>query len=57
MGLKGPQKVRWTPAEDEALRKGVAKYGIGKWKLIKQDELFKSTLENRTNVDLKDKWR
>jgi len=47
----------WTPHEAEALRKGVEKYGMGKWQMILRDEVFGPTLKDRSNVDLKDKWR
>ncbi|KAF1783180.1 Myb-like domain [Phytophthora cactorum] len=42
--------------EEEFLRRGVEKYGIGKWKkiLIDGKDVFSS---HRTNVDLKDKWK
>uniref|UniRef100_A0A803QV43 Uncharacterized protein n=1 Tax=Cannabis sativa TaxID=3483 RepID=A0A803QV43_CANSA len=46
---------RWSLLEEDALRDGVKKYGKGNWKLILNTyhELF----EERTEVDLKDKWR
>jgi len=53
----GPPKVRWSEEEEVALREGVQKYGIGKWKSIKTDDAYKEILWNRSNVDLKDKWR
>ncbi|XP_012084181.1 uncharacterized protein LOC105643614 isoform X2 [Jatropha curcas] len=46
---------RWAVEEEDALREGVEKFGIGKWKEIlhfKHDIFVK-----RTEVDLKDKWR
>jgi hypothetical protein len=47
----------WAPHEAEALRKGVDKYGMGKWQMILRDETYGPTLKDRSNVDLKDKWR
>ncbi|XP_078442436.1 uncharacterized protein LOC144712123 isoform X1 [Wolffia australiana] len=46
---------KWTTEEEEALRKAVEKHGSGQWKFILQrhPEVF----EERTEVDLKDKWR
>ncbi|KAK9820558.1 hypothetical protein WJX72_011639 [[Myrmecia] bisecta] len=53
----GAPKQKWTEEEERALRRGVAKYGVGKWRLIQKDEQIGEILENRSNVDLKDKWR
>ena len=33
------------------------RHGPGKWRQIQQDPEFNIYLSNRTNVDLKDKWR
>ncbi|KAK9811062.1 hypothetical protein WJX73_010075 [Symbiochloris irregularis] len=57
MPRQGAPKQKWTPEEEQALRAGVARYGVGKWRLIQKDEEFTETLCNRSNVDLKDKWR
>ncbi|KAG7387301.1 hypothetical protein PHYPSEUDO_014480 [Phytophthora pseudosyringae] len=48
--------VFWSADEEEFLRRGVDKYGVGKWKKILLDgsDVFSS---HRTNVDLKDKWK
>ncbi|KAG7949304.1 hypothetical protein I3843_13G055000 [Carya illinoinensis] len=46
---------RWTLLEEETLRIGVQKYGRGNWKLILN--CYRDTFEERTEVDLKDKWR
>nr|XP_043616759.1 telomere repeat-binding factor 4-like [Erigeron canadensis]XP_043616760.1 telomere repeat-binding factor 4-like [Erigeron canadensis] len=51
------QKHRWTMEEEEALIAGVEKYGQGKWKTIVDDPQFASCFSDRSNVDLKDKWR
>ena len=52
-------KVDWTDIESEALRKGMARHGLqlNKWQLIKEDPEFKDILVNRTNGNLKDRWR
>ncbi|XP_024029310.1 uncharacterized protein LOC21393956 isoform X1 [Morus notabilis] len=46
---------RWTLLEEDTLRDGVQKYGKGNWKLILK--LYSDIFEERTEVDLKDKWR
>ena len=33
------------------------RYGPGKWRQIQKDPELQAMLRNRTNVDLKDKWR
>ncbi|KAL8120000.1 single myb histone 3-like isoform X1 [Apium graveolens] len=53
----GVPKSKWTSAEEEALRAGIAKYGPGKWRNIKADPQFTHILISRSNIDLKDKWR
>ncbi|KAF5766998.1 putative transcription factor MYB-related family [Helianthus annuus] len=53
----GKAKKRWTSEEEAALSAGVYKYGTGKWKDILNDHQFAHCLINRSNVDLKDKWR
>ena len=53
----GATKVKWSREEEDALREGVRKYGLGKWRAIQKDPEFERRLVNRTNVDLKDKWR
>ncbi|KAL2462552.1 Telomere repeat-binding factor 5 [Forsythia ovata] len=53
----GNQKVKWTSEEEEALKAGVVKHGTGKWKNILRDPQFAPYLTNRSNIDLKDKWR
>jgi len=34
----------WTPEEEEALRQGVQKHGIGSWEIIRQDTSFSNLL-------------
>ncbi|KAL6882087.1 hypothetical protein ACP4OV_011559 [Aristida adscensionis] len=53
----GAPKQKWTPEEEEALRRGVLKHGAGKWRSILKDPKFSPVLSSRSNVDLKDKWR
>ncbi|CAF2064460.1 unnamed protein product [Brassica napus] len=53
----GNQKLKWTGDEEEALRAGIEKHGPGKWKNILRDPEFADQLSNRSNIDLKDKWR
>ncbi|KAJ0666507.1 putative transcription factor MYB-related family [Helianthus annuus] len=50
-------KKWWTSKEEEALKAGVKEYKAGNWKDILKDPRFASILANRTNIDLKDKWR
>ncbi|KAL7752324.1 hypothetical protein RI367_002370 [Sorochytrium milnesiophthora] len=54
--VKVPRKRRrWTEEEERALLDGVRKHGIGAWAVILADaDLW---FDNRTSVDLKDKWR
>ena len=47
------KRVPWRPSEVDALRKGIAKYGEGRWEAIRQEFKF----DSRSGVDLKDKWR
>ncbi|XP_071713759.1 uncharacterized protein [Rutidosis leptorrhynchoides] len=53
----GKQKRKWTNEEEEALKSGIKKHGVGKWRLILNDPRFASSLSNRNNIDIKDKWR
>ena len=46
-------KRLWEPCEEEALWKGVQKFGAGKWSHIKQVQ----GIALRTNINIKDKWR
>jgi hypothetical protein len=49
-----PQRMRWSEAEINQLVKGVAIYGMGKWKKILNHPDLKFQ-EGRTAVDLKDR--
>ncbi|KAJ4958316.1 hypothetical protein NE237_025427 [Protea cynaroides] len=53
----GNPKQKWTTEEEDALRAGVDKHGVGKWKNIQRDPEFGHCLSARSNIDLKDKWR
>ena len=44
---------RWTAIEKAAIYHGVRKYKVGEWAKIKEDDLFKQALVNRTNVQIK----
>ncbi|KAK9947242.1 hypothetical protein M0R45_012674 [Rubus argutus] len=46
---------RWSLHEEDTLRTGVQKYGKGNWKFIL--DMYRDIFEERTEVDLKDKWR
>ncbi|KAM3740064.1 hypothetical protein ACB098_08G071100 [Castanea mollissima] len=46
---------RWSLLEEDTLRTGVQKYGKGNWKLILNS--YRDIFDERTEVDLKDKWR
>ena len=47
----------WSSSEVEALVAGVLVHGEGAWRMILDDLRFAGVLRNRTNADLKDKWR
>ncbi|KAL3651718.1 hypothetical protein CASFOL_004720 [Castilleja foliolosa] len=53
----GAPKQKWNPEEEAALKSGVLKHGVGKWRTILMDPQFSKILYLRSNVDLKDKWR
>ncbi|KAL8166231.1 hypothetical protein V2J09_007730 [Rumex salicifolius] len=46
---------KWTILEEDTLRKGVQEFGRGNWKAIMME--YHDVFEERTEVDLKDKWR
>ncbi|OVA17274.1 SANT/Myb domain [Macleaya cordata] len=46
---------KWSSAEEQTLREAVKECGRGNWKLIL--DRYRETFEERTVVDLKDKWR
>ncbi|MED6163645.1 hypothetical protein PIB30_081970 [Stylosanthes scabra] len=49
------KKKRWSKLEEETLRSAVNQHGEGNWKLILSAHM--DVFEERTDVDLKDKWR
>lgn len=49
----GAPKQRWTSEEEAALRAGVARHGVGNWRMILNDPELSFTLRYRSNVDLK----
>jgi hypothetical protein len=53
----GPRRNFWTKQEEDALRAGVRRHGVGAWKTILLDSDWSSVLSGRTNVQLKDKYR
>jgi hypothetical protein len=52
---KGREK--WTAVEVEALLEGMLKHNIGNWVKIKKDPEFSERLQQRSNTDLKDKYK
>ena len=51
------RKTRWEPDEVLALEAGVARFGVGSWANIHQAYSHTFERHNRSQVDLKDKWR
>ena len=51
--LMGAPKQKWTAEEEAALKAGVVKHGVGKWRTILKDPEFSGVLYLRSNVDLK----
>jgi len=49
---KGTGKLPWSTVEEELVYQGVLAHGVGNWALVHTD-----FVPNRTNVDIKDKWR
>lgn len=47
--------TKWSALEEDTLRTGVQKYGIGNWKVIL--DAYRDIFVVRTSGDLKDKWR
>ena len=47
------RRSQWSSEEEDALRKGVEKYGSGKWRFIQKDAHLSKILHQRSNVDLK----
>ncbi|KAM9366549.1 telomeric repeat binding factor a [Symphorus nematophorus] len=53
MSNSGQRKRMWTESETQKLKEGVKRFGEGNWSKIKAYYSFK----DRTNVNLKDRWR
>ncbi|XP_061356953.1 uncharacterized protein LOC133301342 isoform X2 [Gastrolobium bilobum] len=49
------RKRKWSSLEEETLRAGVKMFGEGNWATIRN--FYSNIFENRSGVDLKDKWR
>ncbi|KAJ7964316.1 Telomeric repeat-binding factor like [Quillaja saponaria] len=49
------RRKRWSSLEEDTLRNGVKKFGKGNWKVILN--CYRDIFNERTEVDLKDKWR
>lgn len=47
-----PSKRLWSVEEEEAVKRGVSKFGPGSWKEIKEDDI---TLANRSVAQIKEK--
>ncbi|XP_061368411.1 uncharacterized protein LOC133311384 [Gastrolobium bilobum] len=52
---KRRKQKKWSQLEEETLRTAVNNFGRGNWKLILNSH--RDIFEERTEVDLKDKWR
>ena len=50
-------RLEWNEQELDALSRGVAKHGEGAWTRILRDADLGPLLRQRTNADLKDRWR
>lgn len=50
-------RIPWTVQEEAALVKAVSVHGEGQWALILAHADYAHILTQRSNVDLKDKWR
>lgn len=50
-------RLPWTISEEAALMKGIERCGEGQWAAILADSDIGAVLAQRSNVDLKDKWR
>lgn len=53
-GRKKQKRNKFTHDEEEAIREGVKKFGVGNWKHIKAND---RRLNARTSVQIKDKYR
>jgi len=51
------KRTPWAEEEEEAIRKGVKKYGTSWSQILREPEFSADFHSSRTDVDLKDKWR
>ncbi|GAB2264228.1 hypothetical protein Droror1_Dr00026362 [Drosera rotundifolia] len=49
------KRKKWTPVEEDTLVEGIKRFGEGNWKVI--NLAYRDVFVDRTDVDLKDKWR
>ena len=52
---EGAGASEWTTEEEESIISGVEKFGIGRWAEIRDE--YKNVFQNRSSVDIKDKYR
>lgn len=50
-------RVLWSDVENEAVKKGIRKYGKSSWVKIQRDKQFSTVLRKRTNVNIKDQYK
>lgn len=55
--VRGGKRKKWTATETETLYQLVTKYGSGKWSDMKGDIGLGHILVDRSDIQLKDKWR
>lgn len=51
----GKKRKRWTDEEKDVVKQGIARYGVGRWAMIKSD--WAMELRDRTSVQIKDCYR
>ncbi|CAN1141881.1 Single myb histone 5 [Linum perenne] len=53
--MRRRRKRKWSSKEEAALKNGIKEFGAGFWKEILNSR--RNEFNERTKVDLKDKWR